>query len=167
VPAEILASYDDIPDHVDTGGMDDLLELLRSQRQSWMDNTARLREAGVVMFAGSDTQPGVFPGAGLHRELHLLAEAGLPPIEILRAATLYPARFLTQSQEPSFGRIVPGAAADLVLLNGDPLVDLDAVDDIRAVIHKGVLLERRAVGATSWTTMAPGRGGSTTPQSAN
>ena len=46
-----------------------------------LDNLRRLHEAGVTILAGSDTQSGVFPGAGLHRELAHLVRAGLTPVE--------------------------------------------------------------------------------------
>jgi imidazolonepropionase-like amidohydrolase len=52
------------------------------------ENIRRLHAAGVEIFAGSDTQSGVFPGPGLHRELANLARAGLSPIEVIRAVLL-------------------------------------------------------------------------------
>lgn len=118
------------------------LEELRRLRGSGGDNVRRLHAAGVPMFAGSDPQTGVFPGAGLHRELSLLAAAGLTPVEVIRAATLLPARFLTRSQEPEFGEIAVGRRADLLLVEGDPLLDLVALDRIREVIARGRRLER-------------------------
>jgi imidazolonepropionase-like amidohydrolase len=102
----------------------------------------------VTILAGSDTQPGMFPGAGLHRELHLLTEAGLTPADAIRAATLDAAKFLANGKEPEFGVIATGKQADLLLVDGDPTADLDALAHIRAVIKGGVPLERKAISAT-------------------
>jgi imidazolonepropionase-like amidohydrolase len=149
VPAEILNAFDDPP-------LDDsrirtvfgpYLELLEARRADWAQTVLKLHEAGVTILAGSDTQPGVFPGASLHRELALLAEAGLSPLEVVRAATLYPARFLTQSEDPPFGVVRVGKQADLVLVNGNPLERIAAISDLRAVILDGVPLERIPVTA--------------------
>jgi imidazolonepropionase-like amidohydrolase len=85
---------------------------------------------------------GVFPGAGLHRELRLLAETGMTPAETIRAATLDAARFLAHGGEPEFGIIAEGKRADLLLVEGDPTIDLRSLANIRAVIKDGVVLER-------------------------
>lgn len=125
------------------------LKALRSQRQSWRDNVRRLHASGVTIFAGSDSQMGVFPGASLHRELRLLVEGGLTPAEVIRAATIDPARFLANGKEPDFGTVAQGKRADLLLVDGDPTRDLDAMDRIRLVMKRGVVLERLPVTASS------------------
>ncbi len=118
------------------------LEMLYERRAGWRDNVRRLHEAGVTILAGSDTQQGMFPGPGLHRELALLVEAGLSETEAIRAATLAPARFLSGSDTPDFGHVSVGAQADLVLVDGDPTEDVAQLARIAAVINDGVLLER-------------------------
>ncbi len=110
---------------------------MRSHREDWYENARRLHAAGVVILAGSDMQAGVFPGAGLHRELRHLESAGLSPIEVIRAATLHSARFLEASDDPAFGLIAVGKRADLLLVDGDPLADLGALERIRAVVVRG------------------------------
>jgi imidazolonepropionase-like amidohydrolase len=109
------------------------------------ENVRRLHSAGVEIFAGSDTQSGVFPGAGLHRELANLARAGLTPIEVIRAATLGPARFLAKSETPDWGNVAVGQRADLLLVEGDPTRDVAALSAIRAVLEDGVPIERTPV----------------------
>jgi len=147
VPADVLASFDDPPtDGALFEAFGPYLDRLRENRAVWGDNVRRLHAAGVVMLAGSDTQSGVFPGAGLHREIRLLNEAGLTRAEAIRAATLAPARFLLDTDDPDFGEIAVGKRADLLLVTGNPLADLDALDDIRDVILRGVRLERQPVG---------------------
>jgi imidazolonepropionase-like amidohydrolase len=142
VSVEILSSFDHVPDGARIPSLDPYLENLRQQRQAWRDNVRRLRAAGVTILAGSDTQIGVFPGAGLHRELRFLAEAGMTPAEAIRAATLDAARFLAHGGEPEFGIIAEGKRADLLLVEGDPTANLTALADIRAVVKDGVVLER-------------------------
>lgn len=128
--------------------MTDWLAHLREVRPHWDDNISRLHEAGVTMFSGSDFQPGLFPGPSLHRELDLLHAAGLPTADVLRAATIHPARFLTGSDDPDFGTVQPGKRADLVLVEGNPLADLSAVHKIQDVIFGGVRLVRTGYPAT-------------------
>lgn len=145
VAAEMLEARDHPPPDVDMpeGGREFLAELAALDGVG-VDNVRRLHAAGVVMLAGSDTQSFVYAGPGLHRELALLAQA-LPPLEVLRAATLNPARFLAQTDDPPFGVIAPGKIADLVLVRGDPLADPAALSDIRAVIARGQRVERHPI----------------------
>jgi imidazolonepropionase-like amidohydrolase len=61
------------------------------------------------------------PGAAVHAEMELLVHAGLTPLDALRAGTVWAAELL---RADSLGRLRPGAAADLVVLSGDPLADI-------------------------------------------
>jgi imidazolonepropionase-like amidohydrolase len=137
-----LAAFYPPPDDFDLGALESWLTLMQQTREARLDNVGRLHEAGVVILAGSDTQSGVFPGAGLHRELETLVEAGLTPAEALQSATLLPARFLSRGREPKFGTVTAGAYADLVLVNGNPVADISALSDIRQVLRGGRLLQR-------------------------
>lgn len=144
--ADVLETFDHIPAGDPTiTFFRETLDHLYAERQSGRDNVRRLHEAGVTILAGSDAQIGVFPGAGLHRELALLVEAGLTPAEAIRAATLDAARFLANGKEPDFGVVAEGKTADLVLVEGHPTRDIEALSRIRAVIQGGVPLERRAI----------------------
>ena len=101
-------------------------------------------DAGVPLLAGSDTpNPYAFPGFGLHDELSLLVEAGLSPLHALQAATIAPAQFL--GAVDSLGTIAPGKVADLVLLEANPLEDIDHVRQIRAVMLRGRYFDRDAL----------------------
>ena len=100
-----------------------------------------LHRGGARLLAGSDMPaPWTLPGFGLHDELALLVEAGLTPAAALGTATTAPAEYL--SAVDSLGSIAAGYAADLVLLDADPLVDIAATRRIRAVISQGRLLQR-------------------------
>jgi hypothetical protein len=106
--------------------------------------TQDLHKAGVPILAGSDAlAAGVFPGFGLHDELEFLVEAGLPPADALRSATLEPARYLQATD--SLGTVEAGKVADLVLLDANPLEDISNTRRIGAVITRGRLFDRQAL----------------------
>ncbi len=94
-----------------------------------------LHDRGVPILAGTDAGTlGVAHGASLHRELHLLVQAGLSPAQALTAATATPAdRFGLGDR----GRIAPGLAADLLLVDGDPTTDITATASIHAIWRRG------------------------------
>ncbi len=93
-------------------------------------------DAGGCLVAGTDTpNPFVPPGFGMHLEMETLAEAGIPPLEVIKAATVYASRAL--GHEEDYGSIDIGNRADFVLVDGNPLEDLRNVRDIRAVFRSG------------------------------
>jgi imidazolonepropionase-like amidohydrolase len=105
-------------------------------------STRMMLEAGVPVLAGSDAgNPGVAAGATFHYELEMLVSAGLTPVQALAAATALPARAF---QLEDRGRIAPGLRADLVLVRGDPTVDVRKARDISAVWKEGRRLDRDA-----------------------
>ncbi len=98
------------------------------------NNVAAAYQAGVPIVAGSDAgNPGTFHGAALHRELRLLAQSGLPPLEVLKAATSRCAAWL----ELPAGRIAPGCTGDLTAVRGNPLEHLDALANVQWVMRLG------------------------------
>ena len=145
VPAALLDSFYPMPDGFSTGSLTSWQELNEQAMPYRTENVRRLHAAGVAIFAGSDTQSGVFPGPGLHRELANLARAGLTPIEVIRAATIGPARFLAHRDTPDWGNVAVGQRADLLLVEGDPTRDVAALSAIRAVLLDGVPIERTPV----------------------
>jgi hypothetical protein len=101
----------------------------------------QLKAAGVPILAGTDApNPGTAHGASIHRELELLAKAGLTPVEALTAATSAPASAFHLRDR---GRIASGLRADLVLVNGDPTADILATRDIVTIWKGGVPLTRK------------------------
>lgn len=97
--------------------------------------------------AGSDAtdwEPFIFPGASLHDELAGLVDAGLSPLQALRAATQGPAIFMGRND---LGGVEPGQLADLVLLDADPLLDIRNVGRIHGVVFDGRLQMRAELDA--------------------
>lgn len=105
-----------------------------------------LEKAGVTVIAGTDAgflNSFNYPGIGLHDELSLFVDKGLTPAQALSAATRAgPAWF---GQLDRYGAVEPGKAADLVLLDGNPLKDIAATRAIRAVVMNGKLYDRAAL----------------------
>lgn len=96
-----------------------------------------LHSHGVPLLLGTDTFgfPGLPPGSSLHKEMDLLHNSGLTPYEILQTATVNPAAFLGQPNE--FGRVTVGERADLLLLSGNPLQDLNLCRHPEGVMVRG------------------------------
>jgi len=94
--------------------------------------------AGGVLLAGSDAGSGqgsVVPGFANQRELELLVEAGLTPLEALKIGTLNGATYLNRSE--TIGSIAVGKQADLVLVDGDPSVQIADVRNVVIVFKVG------------------------------
>jgi imidazolonepropionase-like amidohydrolase len=90
-------------------------------------------DAGVTICNGSDV--GVFAHGDNARELALLVDYGLSPVQALTAATSTNARVLRLERE--LGRVRPGMLADLVAVEGDPTRDIDALRRVRLVMKGG------------------------------
>ena len=94
-----------------------------------------LRDAGVRLLAGTDTPvPSVVPGFSLHDELRELVSAGLTPYEALQTATANPPEFLRTDK---FGIISVGKAADLILVDQNPLTDVTNASRRIGVMTRG------------------------------
>ncbi len=107
--------------------------------EKWSFNIVNLfNKHEVNIIAGTDTPIGFLtPGFSLHKELQLLVEAGLTPIDALKAATIIPAKFFNLEKE--IGTIDVGKKADLLILNSNPLINIGNTADIQTVITKGLV----------------------------
>ena len=93
---------------------------------------------GVKLTVGSDMpNPWVIPGFGFHREMELLREAGIPPFEILKMATINGADALGKSEE--IGSVEIGKKANLLVLDADPTKNISNTLKINMVIKEGML----------------------------
>ena len=105
-----------------------------------------LRDAGIPILAGTDAgylNSFNYPGQALHDELQRYVEAGLTPAEALASATITGPAFLGHTDR--YGAVAEGKAADLLILDANPLEDISATRGIHAVIVKGQLLDRAAL----------------------
>jgi len=98
----------------------------------------RAQRAGVRILFGTDT--GVSAHGTNAREFRYMVEAGMPPLEAIRAATIAPARFLGIDEQ--FGSVQVGKLADLVAVPGDPLADITAMERVHFVMKDGVVHRR-------------------------
>ncbi len=109
----------------------------RLEYSKWMLMMAKkIYDAGIPMMAGTDT-PIAFltPGLSLHEELVVMTEAGIPPLEAIKTATINPAKYFHMENE--LGSIKENQWADLLILNGNPLEDIRNTQAIFAVIKQG------------------------------
>jgi len=114
-----------------------------------------LQAAGVSIMAGTDAgflNSYDYPGVGLHNEMSLYVREGLTPAQVLTAATRAgPAWF---GRLDRYGAVQAGKAADLVLLEHDPLQDIEAMRGIDTVVMRGQVYDRAALDAMLAETKA-------------
>lgn len=111
----------------------------------WMFKMVKqMHDAGVVFMAGTDTPIGIqTPGVSLHNELAVLVKAGLTPLEAIRTATYNPALYFKMENE--LGSVKEGMWADLLILNSDPLENIENTKKIEAVIKQGEYYDAAAL----------------------
>jgi imidazolonepropionase-like amidohydrolase len=110
--------------------------------RGWMEMVVGLHQAGVPLMVGTDLMlPGVLPGYAVHEEMAIWQEAGMPAAEVLRGATLTPARVL--GLEEHLGSVRAGKTASLALVRGNPLEDVHQAQEIEAVFLKGRYFDRQ------------------------
>ena len=131
----------------------------REYLRRFMGLVYAMHNAGIPILTGTDVGASyIYPGFSLHDELALLVEAGMPPADVLRAATGGAASFLGVSD--SVGTVRPGQLADLVLIDGNPLVDIRNAQRIRTVIVNGRVLDtarRRTILAAAARAASSGK----------
>jgi imidazolonepropionase-like amidohydrolase len=103
-----------------------------------------LQAKGGRLLAGTDAPvPSTLPASALHQELEELVRAGLTPYEALKASTTNPYEF--SGEMGRGGTIEAGKAADLVLLEGDPLESISNVRRIAGVMRQGRWIPREEI----------------------
>ena len=121
------------------------LEATRRELEIALKNTAKIAAAGIPLALGTDSgSPGRFPGLWEHREMELLVQAGLTPMQAIQVATINSARLLRVDRQ--YGSLEPGKVADLVILNADPLADITNSRRIDSVWMDGKQVDRTALG---------------------
>jgi imidazolonepropionase-like amidohydrolase len=116
-------------------------ERATTQYQRALQNLARVHAAGIPVVMGTDAgNPLTLHGASVFMELEAMEAAGLSPMDVLVAATRVGARAMGLD---SVGTVTPGAVADLVVLDADPLAGIRNVRRIALVARGGEIYTRR------------------------
>src|SRR6266545_4952490 len=116
-------------------------ERLNNAREGYRkieDFIRRFSQAGGLIRAGSDPNNGL-PGLGLHQELVMFVEAGMTPMQAIQAGTINVAKAFRKDKE--FGTVEPGKIADIIAIEGDPLKDIWAVQNVKLVVLGGKVVD--------------------------
>ena len=109
--------------------------------QNWMRMVVDLNKAGVPLMIGTDLMlPGIIPGYSAHEEMMIWQEAGIPPADILRSATIVPLQFM--DLDDRLGSITEGKTASMVLVRANPLEDISNAQQIEGVFLRGKYFSR-------------------------
>jgi len=98
-----------------------------------------LHDTGIPIVAGTDSMAGF----GLHRELELYGQAGIPNLDILRAATSVPAHVMKRDKD--FGSIETGKMADVILVDGQPDQKISDIRRVVLTVKGGVVYDPKAL----------------------
>ncbi|MGB0134321.1 amidohydrolase family protein, partial [Dokdonella sp.] len=103
--------------------------LFRDSYQNMVNMIGVIHRSGVTIVPGTDN----LAGMTLPRELELYVEAGIPPKEVLQIATSGSAEVMNRGDE--YGRVAPGYVSDLILVDGDPTVNMADIRKVRTTIR--------------------------------
>ncbi len=116
-------------------------ERLNNAREGYKkieDLIRRFVQAGGIIRAGSDPNNGL-PGLGVHQEIVMFVEAGLTPMQAIQAATINVAKAFRKDKD--FGTVEPGKIADIIVVDGDPLKDVWATQNVKLVVLGGKIVD--------------------------
>jgi imidazolonepropionase-like amidohydrolase len=116
----------------------DRLKRTREGYSKIADFIARFVQAGGILRAGSDPNNGL-PALGLHQEMVMFVEAGLTPVQAIQAGTINVAKAFRKDKD--FGTVEPGKVADIIAVEGDPLKDMWAVQNVKVVVLNGEVVD--------------------------
>ena len=122
-----------------SGARADGIEKMKAARDIKVRNIRKAWEAGVKIAMGTDSSGNLCPFGQHARELEIYVEIGMKPYQALETATIIAAAALERPDVT--GRLEPGAVADVVLVNGNPLEDIYVLrreNGIRAVFKDGL-----------------------------
>jgi len=114
-----------------------------AQLAAWKNTLAglkRVHDSGVSMLDGTDAlMTGVFHGPSVHWVLSFFADAGIPPLEVLKIGTIRAAEVVGADKD--LGTVEAGKLADIVLLDANPLQDVNNTLKIWRVVKNGVVFD--------------------------
>lgn len=135
-------------------GVSDLAPKPKLSLNHAIESVRILKDAGVQILVGTDANSAPFcpveHGKSMQEEMELLLEAGMEPVEILRAATSLPADYWGLKGK---GALRLGAVADLILVRGQPFLDITHIKNLEMVWIRGRTVEgvKRSVGLAGRT----------------
>jgi imidazolonepropionase-like amidohydrolase len=128
--ANIIANHEGVEKLADQ----ELLGRIKTGYGKLQEFIRRFVKAGGKVRSGSDPNS-ILPAWSVHVEMQLLTEAGLTPMEAILSATRNPAEEIRREDE--LGAIKPGALADIVVVEGNPLEDIAKTRNIKMVFKEG------------------------------
>jgi imidazolonepropionase-like amidohydrolase len=117
-------------------GMD---QRYRDSFRALLSMVRALHDNGITIVAGTDSMAGF----GLHRELELYGQAGIPNLDILRAATIVPAQVMKRDKD--FGSLETGKMADVILVDGQPDQKISDIRRVVLTVKGGVVYDPAAL----------------------
>ena len=108
-----------------------------------MSLAKKLQEKEVSLLAGSDCgafNSYIYPGISLHQELQAMVDAGLSPLQALQTSAINGAKYL---KKENTGAIKANYKADLVILNANPLENIEETQNINSVIKNGKVFQQQ------------------------
>ena len=147
---EVSPSYaaiaDRLPAQIRRGTLTGGLPIPAGMDQRYRDSFKRMMELVALMYREGITVVGGtddLPGFALHRELELYTQAGIPPAEVLRIATLGAATVMHHENE--LGSVTPGKFADFDIVDGDPTTNIGDLRKVRTVVKDGKVFEVKEI----------------------
>ena len=128
------------PEVFQDNNLEDRRRIFRSLLEVSLFITSVMAKRGVRILVGQDGWNPIFTAL----EMQMLVETGLPAAETIKGATVYPAEWLGVADE--YGSIAPGKRANILILDEDPLQDMENAGAVYAVIKDGeVMLESQTL----------------------
>ncbi len=102
------------------------------------DNFRKAFKAGVRMAFGSDG--GVYPHGDNGKQFHYMVEYGMTPMQAIQAATVHAAELI--GWPDTVGAIAPGRFADIIAIDGNPLDEVELLEDVAFVMKGGKVFKQ-------------------------
>lgn len=126
VPDDVKEEWTHVPKRI-PAGYDKVKEFLR-----------QYSEAGGKIVVGTDSHTNAIPGLSAHQEMQMLVDIGVPPMKALQGATIWNAELIKKDKD--LGSVESGKVADFLVIQGDPLSDITATQNVHMVIKDGAVL---------------------------